>query len=172
MFSLDSLVAVLDMTENDNIYSGKRILAIDDNPVILKSLHSIFTSRGAEVVMAMDGSEVIAYMSEHRPDVILLDILFPPTPSQGSTIWDGLHILEWLRTLGQAADIPVIVISGASPDKYKDRCLAEGVRAFFSKPIPVKELLEAVREALNVSVEKAQAKTKSNTLPKLHLASA
>jgi CheY-like chemotaxis protein len=142
------------MTDNDNIFSGKRILAIDDNPVILKSLCTLFASKGCDVLTARDRSEVIARISEQRPDLILLDILFSPDPAEISNVWDGFSILEWLRKMGNAADVPVIVISGADPDKHKNRCLAEGVRAFFPKPIPAKELLEAVHAVLKGSVEK------------------
>jgi CheY-like chemotaxis protein len=132
---------------------GKKVLVIDDNPVVLRSLYSILTIHGFEANVALDGFEVINCMRKERPDIILLDILFPPSVAEGKVVWDGFKILEWLRNEGKAADLPVVIISSCDPERFRDRCLAAGAQAYYSKPLPMKELLETIRTL--TSVEKA-----------------
>lgn len=133
--------------------TGKKILVVDDNPVILKATFAFLVSNGYEVAIALDGSEVVACLRQQKPDLILLDIFFPPYV-QGGMIWDGFLILDWLRGMGGAKNIPVIIISGADPAKYKDRCLAAGAVAYFQKPLPLRELLSSIRTALDTCAEK------------------
>ena len=133
---------------------GKKVLVIDDNPVVLRGLYSILTIHGYQAMVALDGFEVIKCMRAERPDIILLDILFPPSVAEGKVVWDGFKILEWLRNEGKADDVPVIIISSCDPDKFKDRCLAAGAQAYFSKPLPMKELLKSIESLLPGSIEK------------------
>jgi len=140
-----------------------RVLVVDDNPVILKALFSYLVSHGFEVTIALDGSEVMSCVRQQKPDVILLDIFFPPYV-EGGIIWDGFLILDWLHGPAQAADIPVIIISSADPEKYKERCLSAGARAYFKKPLPLDELIETMLVALTESARKAVAE-KNSGLP-------
>ncbi len=147
------------MNENKPPTRG-RVLVVDDNPVILKALFSYLVSHGFEVTIALDGSEVMSCVRQQKPDVILLDIFFPPYV-EGGIIWDGFLILDWLHGPAQAADIPVIVISSADPEKYKERCLSAGARAYFRKPLPLDELVETMQSALHSSAHKDAAAQES-----------
>jgi CheY-like chemotaxis protein len=127
----------------------KKILVVDDNPVILKTLSLKLKSKGYDVATAMDGSGTVSAVRKERPDLILLDILFPPDVAHGGGVaWDGVRIIEWLRRFDEARNIPIIIISGADPAKYKGPSLAAGAVAFFSKPIDSDELLAAIRKVL------------------------
>ena len=57
---------------------GKKILVVDDNEVILKTLSLKLGSAGYSVVTAIDGSAAVACARREKPDLILLDISFPP----------------------------------------------------------------------------------------------
>jgi DNA-binding response OmpR family regulator len=129
---------------------SKKILLVDDNPLILKTLSLKLKSEGYRVLTADDGSVAISTARNEKPDLILLDILFPPDVSHGGGVpWDGFLIMEWLRRGDDGRNVPVIIISGADPAKYKDRSLAAGAVAFFQKPINNEELLAAIRKALS-----------------------
>jgi CheY-like chemotaxis protein len=141
------------MSEN-HFFTGKKILVVDDNPVVLKALSFMLMGNGYEVFLALDGSEVVSCIRQHKPDLILLDIFFPPSAAEGGVIWDGFLILEWLRNMGHSENIPVIIISSAEPAKYQSRCLAGGAKAYFQKPLPHKELLECIQAMLAVPAEK------------------
>jgi len=65
--------------------------------------------------------------------------------------------MDWLHRLELAKDIPVIVITGGDPVKYKERALAAGAVSFFHKPINNDELLDVVSRALGQSEAVPQA---------------
>jgi len=135
----------------------RKILIVDDNPVILKALSLALNARGYEVYTAMDGSEALGIARMEKLDLILLDIFFPPDVAQGGMTWDAFLIIEWMQRVDVAKDVPIIVISGAEPRKFKDRCLAAGVVAFFQKPINMPDLLGAIEEAISPKAEPALA---------------
>jgi CheY-like chemotaxis protein len=134
---------------------AKKILVVDDNPVIVKTLSLVLESKGYEVLTAGDGPEAFSIVRRNEPDLILLDIFFPPDIAQGGNTWDAFLIIDWFRRIGVAGDIPIIIISGAEPEKYKDRCLNAGVEAFFSKPVNVPLLLTTIRGILSRNAPEA-----------------
>jgi DNA-binding response OmpR family regulator len=66
----------------------------------------------------------------------------------GGALQDGFFIIEWLRRMGEAADIPIIIISGDKLAKDKKNALATGAVAFFPKPIDRIALLATIRATL------------------------
>jgi CheY-like chemotaxis protein len=62
---------------------------------------------------------------------------------------DGLTVMERLHGLPQMAAVPVVVLTGRDPDRYRDRAMAAGAAAFLRKPAPDDELLRALSEALH-----------------------
>ena len=87
-----------------------------------------------------------------RPDLILLDILFPPDTGQSGNSWDAFMIIDWFQRMGVVGSTPIIVISGAEPEKFRDRCLAGGVAAFLSKSVDTRELLGTIHTILGGQV--------------------
>ena len=127
----------------------KRILVVDDNEVILKTLSMKLQSAGYDVLQAMDGSGAVNAARTEKPDLIVLDISFPPDVAHGGGVaWDGFRIIEWLHRIDEAKTIPIIVITGGEPAKYKERSLAAGAVAFFQKPIDNQELLATIQKTL------------------------
>lgn len=128
---------------------GKKILVVDDDAVILKTTCAKLKSRGYHVVTASDASEAMSAVRQHKPDLILLDICFPPDVGVD---WDGLKLMTWLQRVEEAKNIPIIIVSGSEPEKYRERCLATGAAAFFYKPVEYDELLPFVAQVLNGEV--------------------
>ena len=124
---------------------AKKILAVDDDPVMLKVLTSALEPRGYEVFTALDSSEAFGIARREKPDLYLLDILFPPDLVESGNTWDAFLIMQWLKHMGEASDKPVVIISGAEPAKYKNRWLAAGAQAFLPKPLDPNELFKTVR---------------------------
>ena len=125
-----------------------KILVIDDDPVILKALSSALEPRGYEVFTAVDGPAAFTVVLWEQPDLILLDIFFPPDIFQSGNTWDAFQIMHWLQRMGgpQASRTPVIVMSGAEPEEFRDRCLAAGAVDYFQKPVKIPELLDAIQQ--------------------------
>ena len=126
----------------------KKIMVVDDSPVIVRSLSMKLTSEGYDVCAAEDGASAVRAARREKPDLILLDISIENGGSHG-VAWDGFLIIEWLRRLNEAQAAPIIVITGGDPAKLKSRALATGACAFFQKPVNNTELLDAIRKTLS-----------------------
>lgn len=126
-----------------------KILIADDSVVVLKALSICLKSAGYEVRTAMDGSTAVSCVRRDRPDLIILDIQFPPDVAHGGMMsWDGFRILEWLRRLEEARNTPIIFITSAQSSQFKDKALAAGAVAFFQKPVDPEEMLAVIRQTV------------------------
>ncbi len=124
----------------------KKILVVDDNEIILKTTSMKLQSAGYEVFTALEGSEGVALVRKEKPDLVLLDITFPPDVSGVS--WDGFRIMEWLHRVDDTKKIPIIIISGVVEEKNKQRAVASGAVAFFPKPVNFDEMIKVIRATL------------------------
>jgi CheY-like chemotaxis protein len=107
-----------------------------------------------EVFTAVDGPEAFNIVRREKLDLILLDIFFPPDAFQCGNTWDAFLIIHWLQCMGgsQASRIPIIVVSGAEPGEFRDRCLAAGAVDYLQKPINRPELLDAIQKVFHTPV--------------------
>jgi CheY-like chemotaxis protein len=115
---------------------AKKILIIDDDPIIVKYLKNIFTDNGYEICTAASGVEGSDVVQRERPDLITLDLEMPE--QWGPRFYRNLSKTKDLR------DIPVIVISGLPSSKYSP---IKSV-AHFGKPFDVDKLLETVIQTI------------------------
>jgi DNA-binding response OmpR family regulator len=121
----------------------KKLLIVDDNPVVLKLLSAKLETQGYLVLTAADSADALALARREKPDLVLLDLNLAPDS------WDGIVLMTWFRRMDETKDIPVIIISSEAVAECKDRCLAAGAVHFFLKPVDLHELLGAIRKALN-----------------------
>ena len=141
------------MSDEPAAASQKKILVIDDNEIILKTTSMKLQSAGYLVSTALDGSEGVSMVRTEKPDLILLDITFPPEVSGPS--WDGFRIMDWLHRVDETKKIPIIVISGVVEEKNKQRAAASGAIAFFPKPVNFDEMIKLIRTTLNTEAAPA-----------------
>ncbi len=119
----------------------RRILVIDDEPDIRKTLKMTLEYEGYEVLAASAGNEGLDMAGSERPDAILLDIKMPGL--------DGLEVLERLTASGSEAAIIMISGHGDISDAVKATKL--GAFDFLEKPLEEDRLLLALRNALEQS---------------------
>ena len=93
------------------IGQDRKILVVDDNPVVLKAFELKLGSLGFQVFKATDGAAAVSCARHEKPDVIVLDINFPPEVGSSGLQWDGFNIMQWLQRFKEVADIPVIIIT-------------------------------------------------------------
>ena len=137
------------MSDQTTTPSGKKILVVDDDEVILRTLSITLSSNGYYAFLAADGPEAVRVVTREKPDLILLDLVFPVDAANvGGALQDGFFIIQWLRRMGQAENIPIIVISGDSSTKDRERALEAGAAGFFTKPIDHSALLDAIHKVL------------------------
>ena len=120
----------------------KKVLVVDDDAVIRMTTGSKFQKAGYQVRTAGDCSEAIAAVGENPPDIILVDLNFPPDVSNGGLVaWDGFRLMHWLRGLQNTGEARFIVISGSDSTDSRRRAMASGAAAYFQKPLDHERLL-------------------------------
>lgn len=113
-----------------------RILAVDDEPEITDLIRYHLTRAGYEVDTAANGWEALAAIQQHRPDLMLLDLMLPDL--------DGFGVCEILRREATTATIPIVIISAwASPDS-RNLGLELGALDYITKPFSPRVLVERV----------------------------
>jgi len=127
----------------------KKILVVDDDAVVVKSLTMKLTAKGYDVATATDASEAVSAARREKPDLIILDVSFPPDVAHGGMMpWDGFLVMEWLKRIGDDKQCPVIIVTGGEAAKYRARALEAGAVAFFEKPVESEALLKAIRDTV------------------------
>ena len=129
---------------------GKKILVVDDDAVILKTTAWKLQRQGYAVVTAIDAAEALRSAREEKPDLILLDVNFPPDVGYGGSLsWDGFQIMSWLLRLEGSRKVPVLLFTGADLAKCKHRALAGNATALVHKSLPPDGLLTMIQRALD-----------------------
>lgn len=124
--------------------AGKRkILLVDDDQVVLKAMSLKLQANGYQVLTASDGANAVSLVRNESPDLVILDINFPPEVGMS---WDGFKIMEWFRGRTDSGGMPVIIITGEDSPRNKERAEEVGAVAFFQKPINTEQLLATIRE--------------------------
>lgn len=124
-----------------------KVLVVDDDAVVLKTLELKLSRAGCEVVTGQDGSQAVTLVRREHPDLIVLDVNFPPDVALA---WDGIGVMQWLQRLDSDSTPPVIIISGVTNDQARKRALEAGAVAYFQKPIDNDAMVEAINKALAV----------------------
>lgn len=126
----------------------KKILIIDDDPVILLALSNALKSGGYQVVTAADGGEAISKVRDEQPDMLLVDVCLPlDMVGCGALGWDGFQVARWIRNLNHKA--PSIMMSSTDKPEYHQRAADAGAHGFLAKPISKGLLLAAIASILN-----------------------
>jgi CheY-like chemotaxis protein len=128
---------------------SKKVLVADDDPVIRQALTNKLKSRGYRVVTAEDCSQALNITRLEKPDVLLLDIDFPPDVAHGGAVpWNGFILSQWLRREETTGKTPIIFMSANDQPDYRRRASAAGGTAFLAKPIDSEKLLASIDGAL------------------------
>ena len=119
-----------------------RILCIDDDPEICRTLEMRLGQFHAEVVIAYFGTQGFWEAITDRPDLVLMDVVMPSG--------DGRFVLESLRSNKSTESIPVIVLTGKREEKLKSEMLALGADRYLNKPVHFDVLLREIRDFLDL----------------------
>ncbi len=125
----------------------KKILIVDDDPVIVKFFEKLLSDNGYETLTAMDSMKCMDLAQNERPDLILLDVMM-------ERLYSGFEIYRKLKLDDELSKIPIIGISGMADeidvkfDLYRD---AEyfSPDEFIEKPVDKDFLLKRVQDVLS-----------------------
>ncbi len=125
----------------DNVNTPKRVLLVDDHPIVAEGL-KLFFNRHPEIEMmgtAADGREGLELLRTGSPDIVLLDLAMP-----------GLDGIESIRLyLHERPEVKIIVFTGIDNDVHVYQALEAGARGYLLKGSPMPKVLEAIREVSN-----------------------
>ena len=121
--------------------AGELILIVEDNEKNLKLVRDVLQYRGYQTIEAGTGEEGVRLAKERHPDLVLMDIQLPGI--------DGITALGQLRADASTRLIPVIAVTASAMTHDRKKIMAAGFDGYQSKPIKVKEFMDAVRETLD-----------------------
>ena len=129
------------MTEATNIaanLAGLKVMVIDDSNTIRRSAEIFLVQAGCKVILAEDGFDALAKITDHQPEVILVDIMMPRL--------DGYQTCALIKKNARFATTPVIMLS--SKDGLFDRARGRmvGSDEYLTKPFTKETLLRTVAE--------------------------
>lgn len=113
---------------------AKKVLIVDDDPVLRRTFHSALHVAGFEVAFAGDAMSALSQTRAFSPDLIVLDLGLPAG--------GGFTFLERLQQFPQFSLIPVVVVSGQDRSANEPRAKAAGVAAYVEKPAAPDKIVE------------------------------
>ncbi len=113
-----------------------KVMVIDDSKTIRRSAETLLKKAGCEVVTAIDGFEALAKITEHKPDIIFVDIMMPRL--------DGYQTCALIKNNQTFKATPVIMLS--SKDSIFDRARGRivGSEKYLTKPFSKEDLINAI----------------------------
>jgi len=116
---------------------SERVLVVDDDPTILRTLRINLHARGLEVEPVGTGADALSSIADAAPDLVILDLGLPDL--------DGVEVLRRIR---RTSAVPVIVLSARQDSDDKVEALDVGADDYVTKPFGMDELMARVRAAL------------------------
>ena len=134
---------------SDAVSGPIKVLVIDDSNTIRRSAEIFLRQAGFEVILAEDGFDALAKISDHQPKVIFVDIMMPRL--------DGYQTCALVKQNPNLKSTPVIMLS--SKDGVFDRARGRlaGSDRYLTKPFTKETLIEAVNACVNPPAASAQA---------------
>lgn len=117
-----------------------KILIADDEPNIVISLDFLMRREGYEVHLARDGQEAIEAIEQHRPALVLLDVMMPRKT--------GFEVCEVVRARSELDGTLILMLTAKGRETDIAKGLALGANAYMTKPFSTQELTRKVAEML------------------------
>lgn len=118
----------------------RKVLVVDDDPVVRKSFDRVLTGKGYAVITAENGEEALSKLAQEKYDVVYTDIRMPGM--------SGLEVAEKIKA--RQPWTPVVIITGYGNDAAEARAKAAGVANFLHKPLSPEQIEGSAHDALTV----------------------
>lgn len=117
---------------------GKKILSIEDNASNRRIVFDFLTSKGYEVIEAVNGKEGLKKAREEKPRLILMDIQLSEM--------DGFEVIKAVRQTAGIKEVPIIILSSFAMAGDSEKGFSAGANAYFIKPYSFQELMGKIKE--------------------------
>ena len=115
----------------------RKVLVVEDTEDNRKIVRDLLSAAGYELLEAVDGASGLAMATEHRPDLILMDIQLP--------VMDGYETTRRIKADPALRHIPIIAVTSYALSGDEGKTRAAGCDAYIAKPFSPRKLLETVR---------------------------
>ncbi|MFA6312010.1 MAG: response regulator [Sterolibacterium sp.] len=116
----------------------RKILVVDDDPVVSKSIGRVLSNKGYAVISAQNGEEGLSKLDGEKYDLVFTDIKMPGM--------SGLEVAE--RVKASQPWLPVVIVTGYGTDANEARAAAAGVSGFLRKPLSPEMIEGSTEQAL------------------------
>jgi len=123
---------------------AKRILLVDDEPLILKGLRFTLEQEGYEIITAADGEEALKIFFEQPVDLVLLDVMLPKL--------DGIQVCQRIR---ESSNVPILMLTAKGEDMDKILGLEYGADDYMTKPFNILEVKARIKTVLRRAAQPA-----------------
>lgn len=123
-----------DSVQTKDVPTGRRILLVEDNEIKLMVILGMLNMRNHQVAVARNGLEAIEQALQHKPELILMDIMMP--------VMDGLEATKKLRGIPEFKNTPIIALTALTGNNAKEQQFTAGFTEHLPKPLQSKELFE------------------------------
>ena len=116
---------------------AKRILLVDDEPLIIKGLRFTLEQEGYEILTAADGEEALEVFHSEPVDLVLLDVMLPKL--------DGIQVCQRIR---ETSNVPILMLTAKGEDMDKILGLEYGADDYMTKPFNILEVKARIKTVL------------------------
>lgn len=135
---------------NNNSFSAKKILVVDDILYVVRSISKILSDEGYQVLTAFSGKEALAILKQHSPDLITIDQKLPDMT--------GINLVEQIKKLNLEVFPKIIFISAVYDKEQIGAILKNLVSNYILKPFKKSKLIETVNELIGDNINLKQNK--------------
>lgn len=119
---------------------GRKILVVDDEPNVIRSLTFVLEKEGYDVSSATNGEEAMLKIRESKPNLMLLDVMMPKK--------NGYEVCQEVKGNSGLSDIHIIMLTAKGQQADREKGLNAGADEFMTKPFSLMAIVDKVKEIL------------------------
>jgi DNA-binding response OmpR family regulator len=119
---------------------GGKILVVDDEPNVIRSLTFVLEKEGYDVSSAANGEEAMAKIWESKPKLMFLDVMMPKK--------NGYEVCKEVKSNSSLSDIHIIMLTAKGQQADREKGLNAGADEFMTKPFSLKTVVDKAKELL------------------------
>jgi len=123
---------------------GRKILIVDDEPHCVLSTRYVLEAEGYEIIEANDGDEAFEQAQNEMPDLMLLDIMMPPSGKH-----EGFKVCKKIKKNEKTSHIIVIMASVLGANADKDMAKEAGASDYITKPYNIDDVAKMIKKYLD-----------------------
>ena len=120
----------------------RKILIADDEPNIVTALEFLLQKNGYEVLVARNGDVALALVEQHKPDLVLLDVMMP--------VKSGYEVCQRMRERPDWREIKIVMLTAKGREVEMNKGLSVGADLYITKPFSTQELVQKINALLGV----------------------